>query len=94
MAAAMSTDTQTDTQTDTDADSRNAWFDYLRTLTGTQRSNMAAEMSDEINEVCRAGIRARHPEYSPEQVNAAFLRIILGDELVRAVLPNSALIEP
>jgi hypothetical protein len=52
----------TATSSDKDADGRKLWFGFLGTLSGSQRATMAAEMSEEANEICRSGIRARHPD--------------------------------
>jgi hypothetical protein len=84
----------TATSSDKDADGRKLWFGFLGTLSGSQRATMAAEMSEEANEICRSGIRARHPEYTTEQVHLAFLRIILGDSVLHEALPNAPLLAP
>lgn len=43
-----------------------------------RRAEMAAEMSDLIREMCRAGVRARHPELSDAEVRREMLRIFYG----------------
>jgi hypothetical protein len=40
------------------------------------------------------GIRRRHPEYTDEQVRMALLRLLHGDELLRTVWPDRALVQP
>jgi hypothetical protein len=67
---------------------------FLRGLTGSERAQLAAELSDEANQICREGIAYRHPEYSVEEVRLAFVRLRLGDELFRASSPNAALLAP
>jgi hypothetical protein len=38
------------------------------------RARIAVELSDAVRETTLAGIRRRHPEYSDQEVRAAFLR--------------------
>ncbi len=45
-------------------------------------------------ETALAGIRARHPDYREEQARLALFRLILGDELTRAVWPGRDLVDP
>lgn len=47
-------------------------------MTPEQRLEVAAEMSDEIRTVTEAGIRARHRDYSDDQVRAELVGILLG----------------
>jgi hypothetical protein len=66
----------------------------LRQLTGEQRVQRAADMTDECNELARDGIRARHPEYSAEQVGQAYVRLRLGDALFQVACPTAPLLAP
>ena len=50
----------------------------FRRMTPGERLAVAAEMSDEIRAVTEAGIRARHPDYSDDQVRAELVGILLG----------------
>jgi hypothetical protein len=49
--------------------------EILRRMTGAQRLTIALEMTDLAREFTRAGIRARHPEWSERQVSRELLRI-------------------
>ena len=40
------------------------------------------------------GIRGRHPDYTEEQVRLAFARLVLGDDLARAVWPDRPPVDP
>jgi len=51
----------------------------LRALTGGQRVQMAFRLYDLAKDACRAGIRARHPEYTAEEVEAELHRRIEYD---------------
>lgn len=81
-------------RTDTTPDAEEIRFDILRRLTGNQRVQMAVEMTEEANDICRAGIAFRHPEYSPEDVQLAFVRLRLGEDLFREVKPTGPFLEP
>ncbi len=49
------------------------------------RLRLAMEMSDELREVAKAGIRARHPEYDDVQVREELEVIVLGRDLAAAI---------
>ncbi len=55
---------------------------------------MAIDMTESAHMICRQGIAARHPSYSQEQVQRAFVRMLLGDELFQAANPGEALLAP
>jgi len=51
----------------------------LYRLAGPQRRvEIAAELSDAVRELARAGVRLRHPEFSDDQVRRELLRIFYG----------------
>jgi hypothetical protein len=79
---------------DTSRDAIRFRTEFLRSLTGEQRAQMAADMTDEVHEISRQGIAARHPEYSPEEVQFAFVRLILGDELFVESSPAAPRLAP
>ena len=57
----------------------------LRNLSPTERLRMVFELTDELYNVIVAGIRARHPEFTDEQVIRERNRILWGDQLYNAV---------
>ena len=67
---------------------------YYRRLGGAGRVALAIAMSEDAREVSRAGIRSRHPNYTPRDVEMALRRIILGDALVLAAWPREELRAP
>lgn len=79
---------------DTTPDAEHFRIRFLQSLTGSQRVDLAVEMTEDIHRVSRAGIAARHPEYSEADVQTAFVRLLLGDELFKAARPNDALLAP
>jgi hypothetical protein len=66
---------------------------YMR-LGPRERQATMFRLNAAVRQLAMAGIRARHPEYDDEQVLRAHARLILGDDLVRAVWPNRELVDP
>ena len=60
-------------------------LEAFRVMTPATRLRLADVMSTEIRALARAGIRARHPEYSTEEVEAAFAEVMLGRAMASAV---------
>ncbi len=79
---------------DTDPEMDAVQIELLRKLGGPGRVELALAMSEQAREVTRAGIRARHPEYSEEQVHLAFARLILGDALYKEAFADCELVAP
>ena len=63
-----------------------------RRMTGDERVRLAVEMSEDAREIARCGIRARHPEYTPVDVEHALRRQLLGDDLFKRAWPNAPLL--
>jgi hypothetical protein len=55
---------------------------------------MAVDMTETAHRISRQGIAARHPNYTAEQIQMAFVRLILGDELFKAANPSQPLLAP
>lgn len=72
---------------DTSPDSHEAQLRAYRRLGPAGRARVAANLSADTRELTRAGIRARHPEYTGEDVESALRRILLGDELFHRAWP-------
>ena len=79
---------------DTSPDALAVQVDAYRRMGGEGRVAMLAAMSDEVREIALAGIRSRHPTYSESEVHDALHRLLLGDELFRAVWPGRPLLRP
>lgn len=56
----------------------------LREMSPATRLAIAAALSDEVRALTAAGIRARRPGDSEEQIARAFARIVLGRDLADA----------
>ncbi len=63
-------------------------------MTGEQRVKMAFEMSEAARRAALAGVRQRHPEYTPRQVQLAVYRMELGEELFHLAFPGNEDVRP
>jgi len=79
---------------DTTRDAHEVQLRWLRRLTPAARVELAANMSEDTRELARAGISARHPEYSAAEVTFALLRLLLGDDLFQRAWPRAPLLSP
>jgi len=79
---------------DTSEDAWRVQAEAYRRMGGAGRSAVAFRLTTLARQAARAGIRARHPEYDDDQMRRAFLRLVLGDEVARAVWPGQALVDP
>jgi hypothetical protein len=60
----------------------------LRALGIEGRAHVTFTASDSLRSIVTSGIRHRHPDYDDEAVRLAFLRVWLGPELFRVILPG------
>ncbi|HKQ68245.1 MAG TPA: hypothetical protein VJT73_02850 [Polyangiaceae bacterium] len=51
-------------------------------------------MSQLARQFMRAGIRRRHPTYTPDDVEEVLARLLWGDALYRQVRPGRPLLDP
>jgi hypothetical protein len=65
---------------------------WLRSRTMDERLRMTIQLSEDVREISRCGIRARHPDYSPQDVEWALRRLIFGDELFHAAWPAAPML--
>jgi hypothetical protein len=79
---------------DTSFDAREVQTELYRRRGGAWRLQTSFRLSHFTRRLTRAGIRGRHPEYSEEQVRRAFMRLMHGDEIARAIWPNEPLVSP
>ena len=74
-----------DRPTDTNSDARRVQRAIFRRMSGSERVEMAFEMSDAARSLALAGIRHRHPDWPPQQVYDALLDRLHGSELAAKV---------
>lgn len=77
---------------DTSPEAAAAQLRWLRRRTLDERLRMTIQLSEDVRELSRCGIRARHPDYSPEEVEWALRRLMLGDELFHAAWPAAPML--
>ena len=67
-----------------------AWvqFDIYQRMSPEKRLEQAFQMSDFVRQTVREGVRARHPEYTEEQIRLAACRLTIGEELFRRAFPG------
>lgn len=75
-------------QPDTSTEAHALQLAVYRRMTPKQRLSLGLRMTDEGREIARAGVRARHPEYSAEEVEDAVRLMYLGPDLFRAAWPG------
>jgi hypothetical protein len=79
---------------DTDEDAHRAQAEAYRRMGGSGRVAVAFRLTEMARQNSLAGIRRRHPEYDDTQVQRAYGRLVLGDDLARAVWPDHDLVDP
>jgi hypothetical protein len=53
-----------------------------------KRLEMALELGETARELVMAGVKHRHPDYSPEQIRLAVLRLLQGKQVFSTVYPR------
>lgn len=77
---------------DTSPEVRALQLRLLRQRNDDERVGMAIRLSEDVREISRCGIRARHPDYDEQQVEWALRRLIHGDALFRAAWPAAPIL--
>ncbi len=66
----------------------------FRAMTSAEKSAAVEQMSEDARELARCGIRRRHPVYTPEEVEHALHRLLVGDELADRAWPDFTHLRP
>ncbi len=61
---------------DTSRDADERQLDAFRAMTPGARLRLAESMSAEVTALTRSGIQARHPEYTPADIDVALVQIL------------------
>jgi hypothetical protein len=73
---------------DTTLEAARVQFEVLRRLGTEGRVRLMFELIDNLQATLEAGIRLRHPDYTPEQLRWALVRLRLGEALFRQYFPD------
>jgi hypothetical protein len=79
---------------DTTPEGHAAQLEVYRRLGPAGRARLAGQLSADARRITRAGIRARHPEYTDTDVEHALRRLLHGDDLFRLAWPGRPLVAP
>jgi hypothetical protein len=79
---------------DTSPDAHAVQRDVYRRLNGRERLQIMFHLTESVRRLTMAGIRARHPNYTAEDVRRAYGRLALGDAAARAIWPQHDLVDP
>jgi len=79
---------------DTSAATELVRVSLLRRMSSGQKSAMVEQMSEDARELARCGIRQRHPDYSPAEVEHALHRLLVGDTLADRAWPAFTHLRP
>ena len=79
---------------DTSPQAQDAYFAALRRLGPEGRVLRALDLSAFTRQTSAAGVRARHPDYSEEQVMWALRRLLFGEALFRRAWPDAPVLAP
>jgi hypothetical protein len=79
---------------DTTPQATQVQVDIWRRMGPEGRVSLMLEMCEQVANTSKAGIRQRHPDYSNDQVQDAFLFILWGRETYQRVFPTRTLPVP
>ncbi len=65
----------------------------LQKIGAEGRAAMVFELSDNLRELVEAGIRRRHPDYTPRQMVQSVLRLTLDKAVFEQIFPGCS-VEP
>ena len=81
-------------RSDTSLEANELQIEIYRSMSTDQKIQIGVNLTALSRELQGAGVRARHPEYSEDQVRLAVIRINLGDALFVKVYPHAHHIVP
>ncbi len=74
---------------DTSADALAVQLQVLRRIGIEGRAAMTFELSDNLRQIVKDGVRHHHPDWDEKQVRQEVLRIVLGDRLYHEAFGES-----
>lgn len=79
---------------DTSEEAWSVYLNVLRRMPPERRFEIGLELNALSRRLLEAGVRARHPEYTDEQVRLAVIRLLLPEDLFRAAYPGAEVLPP
>jgi len=73
---------------DTSPEAERVQIEVLRRLGVDGRLRLTLDLCESMREVLRDGVRLRHPDYSPREVELGAIRLLLGEELFAKAYPG------
>ena len=73
------------TPLDTTIEAAKKQYEILRRLSPQLRVKMAFQMSDDLRNIVKAGVKLRHPDYNEQQENKEVIRLMLGDAMFNKI---------
>lgn len=69
-------------------------IEIFRNISPQERMRRASELYKSLRSLLAQGVQARHPEYTPEQVRLAVIRLTLPEDLFLAAYPQASDVFP
>jgi len=79
---------------DTSEDAARVQLEVYRRMAPSQRLNVGLELTRMSRDLLAQGIRARHPEYSDDEVKWAVIRVWIGRDMFRRAYPHGPQLDP
>jgi hypothetical protein len=79
---------------DTSEEAARVQLEVYRRMASSDRLRVGLELTRMSRELMARGIRARHPEYSDDEVRWALIRAWLGSETFRRAYPTCPQLDP
>ena len=79
---------------DTSEDAARVQLEVYRRMAPSERLNVGLELTRMSRDLLAQGIRARHPDYSDDEVKWAVIRVWIGRDMFRRVYPHGPQLDP
>ena len=79
---------------DTSEDAARVRLGVYRRMAPSERLNVGLELTRMSRDLLAQGIRARHPEYSDDEVKWAVIRVWIGRDMFRRAYPHGPQLDP
>jgi hypothetical protein len=79
---------------DTSEDAARVQLQVYRRMAPSERLNVGLELTRMSRDLLAQGIRARHPEYSDDEVKWAVIRVWIGRDMFRLAYPHGPQLDP